>query len=210
MNIIFYGSPGSGKGTQANLLAKYLQIKKISVGDILREEVKEMSDFGKELKSYMHQGLLVPDELVTKVILENISQEGFILDGYPRNLNQAKCLEEILQKNKIQVDYFIYLEVSEQIIVDRLSKRRVCKNCSTNYHLANHASKKDGVCDSCGGELIQRKDDNPEAIKKRWDIFAQESRKLIKFYQDKSNLIKIDGQGKMDEIFDRIESQVQA
>jgi adenylate kinase len=204
LRIVLFGAPGSGKGTQAILLSEYLNVHKISLGDILREEVKRQSPLGIKVSSYMEKGLLVPDEVVSEVIAAHLDNKGFLLDGYPRNINQAKNLEEILGIKHSAVDLFIYLDVDERTIVDRLSKRRVCKACGANYHLKNMPPKKDGICDACGAELVQRKDDTPSVIKKRWEIFTAESKKLLDFYQKNGKLIKVDGRGEKDEIFERI------
>lgn len=204
MKVILFGAPGSGKGTQAVMLSEYLGVKKISLGDILREEVKKDSELGKEVKNYMESGALVPDEVVAKVIEENIKLEGFVLDGYPRNLSQVQKLDEILKKSNNDIDIFIYLDVNEQTIIDRLSKRRICKACGVNYHLVNMAPKQNGICDKCRGELIQRKDDNPEVIKKRWEVFSSESQKILNFYRNREKLIIVEGRGDRFQIFEGI------
>ena len=208
MRVILFGSPGSGKGTQAMLLADFLGVRKISLGDILREEVKKNSSLGQEVKSYMERGTLVPDELVSRVIEENIDNSGFLLDGYPRNLDQAKRLEEILTGKNSDIDRVIYLDIDERTIVDRLSKRRVCKSCGANYHLVSLPSKKEGICDKCGSQLTQRKDDDPQVIKNRWSIFTDEVNKILEFYQDKNKLVKIDGRGDIKKIFERIKQEL--
>lgn len=209
MKIILFGSPGSGKGTQAALLADFLGIRKISLGDILREEVNRGSDLGREVKSYMEQGALVPDELVSRVIEENLDGSNFLLDGYPRNLDQARKLEEILTKKSSAVDKVIYLDIDEQTIVDRLSQRRICKSCGANYHLVSLPPKKEGICDKCGGQLIQRRDDDPQVIKKRWSVFIDTANKILDFYQAKNKLIKVDGRGEINQIFERIKKEMQ-
>jgi len=204
VKIILFGAPGSGKGTQAIVLSEHYKLKRISLGDIFREEVKKDSSLGKEVKSYMEKGLLVPDALVSKVIEENLNEENFILDGYPRNLNQAKTLDKILEKKGESVDAFIYLEVDEPTILERLTKRLVCKKCGANYHMVNMPSKKTGICDSCGSELIQRKDDTPEVIKKRWEVFLNENKSLLDYYKTKNKLIAIDARGNKDIVLERI------
>jgi len=208
MRVILFGSPGSGKGTQATLLADFLGVRKISLGDILRGEVRKNSSLGQEVKSYMERGALVSDELVSRVIEENVNNSGFLLDGYPRNLSQAKKLEEILIRKNSDIDRVVYLDIDEQIIVERLSKRRVCKSCGANYHLVSLPSKKEGICDKCGGELTQRKDDDPQVIKKRWAVFTDEANKILEFYQNKNKLIKVDGRGDIEEIFERIKQEL--
>lgn len=208
MKIILFGAPGSGKGTQATVLSEHFKLKKISLGDIFREEVKKDSKLGKEVKSYMEKGLLVPDELVSRIVEENVNEENFLLDGYPRNINQAKTLDEILQKQGKDVDVFINLEVDEKTIIERLSKRLVCKKCGANYHLINMPPKKDNVCDKCGSELMQRKDDTPIVIKKRWEVFLKENQSLIDFYKEKNKLVTIDARGNKDEVFARINEKL--
>jgi len=208
MKLVIFGAPGSGKGTQAKIISERFNLKRICLGDILRQEVKKTSDLGHAVKSYMEKGLLVPDELVLQVIEEYINAQGFILDGFPRNLNQAKELDVILEKHKIDIDAFIYLDVDEQTIVDRLSKRRVCKHCYANYHLDNMPPKKAGICDYCGHELVIRKDDNPETIKKRWEVFTGESQKILDFYQNKTKIIRIKGHLDKDDIFEKIKQSL--
>jgi len=208
MRVILFGSPGSGKGTQAMLLADFLGVRKISLGDILREEVKKKSNLGQEVKSYMERGALVSDALVSRVVEESVNNSGFLLDGYPRNLDQAKKLEEILTRKNSNIDRVIYLDIDEQTIVDRLSKRRVCKSCGTNYHLISSPSRKEGICDKCQGQLTQRKDDDPQVIKKRWSVFIDQANKILEFYQDQNKLIKVDGRGDIKEIFERIKQEL--
>jgi len=218
--IVLFGAPGSGKGTQAVLLSSLLQLRKISLGDILRQEVKKDTELGREVRSYMDQGSLVSDDLVSRVIEENVGSQGrgegkesreagFILDGYPRNLNQAKKLEEILQKNNDDIDAFIYLDMDQQTILERLSKRKVCKACGANYHLENMPPKKEDICDACGNNLTQRKDDDLEVIKKRWKVFLGESQKILDFYQERNKLVRVDGRGGKDEIFQKIKEKLQ-
>lgn len=209
MRVILFGSPGSGKGTQAMLLADALGVKKISLGDILREEVKKNSYLGQEVKSYMERGVLVPDKLVSRVIEDNVDKGGFLLDGYPRNLDQAKELDEILKRKSSDIDSVIYLDIDEQTIVDRLSKRRICKSCGANYHLKSLPSKKEGICDKCGSELMQRKDDDPQVVKKRWAVFIEEVDKILDFYQKKKKLIKVNGRGGIEEVFERVKQELQ-
>ncbi|MDD5583567.1 MAG: adenylate kinase [Candidatus Omnitrophica bacterium] len=204
MRIILFGAPGSGKGTQAVVMSEYYKAKKVSLGDILREEVKKNSELGAQVKSYMEKGLLVPDELVSRVIEENIDGGSFILDGYPRNAAQAAVLDSIMKRKKIDYDAFIYLDVNEATLINRLSKRLVCKRCGANYHLINMPPKTNGICDKCSGELIQRKDDTPEVIKKRLEVFVKESKSILDFYQKQGKLIKVDASNERDEVFSRI------
>jgi adenylate kinase len=203
-NIILFGAPGSGKGTQAPDLSQMFTARIVSLGDILRKEVKDGTALGHEVKAIMEKGLLVSDELVARVIEANLDNNGFILDGYPRNLAQAKKLDEILISKKTQVDLFLFFEVDEPTVVARLSNRRVCKSCNALFHLVNMPPKKDGVCDKCNGELYQRKDDNMETIKKRWEVFSKESQSLLDYYSKQKKLININACGNKDEIFERI------
>lgn len=208
MNIILFGAPGSGKGTQAVVLSERLKLSKISLGDILRKEVKANSSIGQEVKAYMSEGQLVPDELVARVIESNIDSGDFILDGYPRNVAQAEKLEEILKVRDLTVDRFVYMDVNRETVLDRLTKRMVCKSCGANYHLKNMPPKKEGICDSCGSDLTQRKDDTPEVILKRWEVFLKESSKLVDFYQKRGKLFKVDANIDKDLVFEKIKAEV--
>ena len=203
-NIILFGAPGSGKDTQAPDLSQMFNSRIVSLGDILRKEVKDGTALGSEVKAVMEKGLLVSDDLVARVIEANLDNKGFILDGYPRNLAQAKKLDEILAAKGTQVDMFLYFEVDEKTVIERLSNRRVCKNCNALYHLINMPSKVEGVCDKCSGELYQRKDDNLETIQKRWEVFSKESQSLVDFYTNSKKLIKINASGNKADILERI------
>ncbi|MFH1875474.1 MAG: adenylate kinase [Candidatus Omnitrophota bacterium] len=204
MKIVLFGAPGSGKGTQAVVLSAHYNVRTISLGDILRQEVKSGSSVGQQVKSYMERGLLVSDELVSRVIEENVDNEGFILDGYPRNLAQAKVLDSIFKKKKIEYDAFIYLEVDEKTLINRLSKRLVCKKCGANYHIENMPPKSTGICDLCGDELIQRKDDTPEVIRKRLEVFVGQSQAILDFYKSQGKFIEVNASAEKDEVFARI------
>jgi adenylate kinase len=204
MRLILLGAPGSGKGTQAKILSEYYKAKRISLGDILRQEVKKNTDLGKRIREYIEKGILVPDHIVSLVIEENIDREGFIIDGYPRNILQAKDLDKILNKKGSRVDAAIYLDVDESTVIKRLSGRRVCRGCGANFHIENMPSKKPGICDLCGAELIQREDDKPRLIKKRWQIFERESSPLINYYKEKEKLIVVDANRGAKEVFQDI------
>jgi adenylate kinase len=183
LKAIIFGAPGAGKGTYASRLQAKLGVDVISMGDIFRELVKEKSDLSTKVKSYMEKGALVPDEVVVEVLkahLAKISQgKGFILDGYPRTLDQAKKLNSITK-----IDVIMQLNVPDWIIIERLSTRRVCKNCGTIYNVKYLKSKVEGVCDKCGGSLYQRADDNPETIKKRLEIYQEQTSPLIAYYKE--------------------------
>lgn len=203
MRIVLLGPPGAGKGTQAKQLAKALGSSHISTGDILRQNVAGATDLGKQAQDYMNKGLLVPDELVTKMLSDRFIQpdvkNGFILDGYPRNLNQAQVLDGILGGMKMKIDLVFDLDCSEPVIIQRLSGRLVCRKCGANFHKTNMPPKKDGVCDNCAGELYQRPDDNVETIKKRLIVYKDEVEGLIKYYQDQGLIqkVKADGQAEI-------------
>lgn len=208
MRLILFGAPGSGKGTQAEILAEEFNLRKISLGDILREEVKKNSELGVKVKQYMDRGDLVPDTIVNQVISQNIDGSSFILDGYPRNRGQAETLDNILTEKNISLDAFIYLEVSQATIVERLSKRRVCKKCRVNYHLETMPPKKEEICDLCGSSLIQRDDDNPEVIRKRWDVFLKNSQAVFDFYRDKEIFLPVDGNKNKEEVLEEVKDKL--
>ncbi len=195
MKIILLGPPGAGKGTQAKRLAQELGLPHISTGDILRQNVSSGTQLGSEAKNYMDKGALVPDELVTRMLESRLRQpdieKGFILDGYPRNINQARELDNILIKEKTDIDLVVYLDTSEKVIIQRLGGRLVCRSCGFNFHIKNMPPKNDMVCDSCGGKLYQRTDDKEETIKTRLEVYRQEVASLIGYYQDSSRLYRI-------------------
>ncbi len=209
MRLVFFGAPGSGKGTQADILAEDLKLRVISLGDILREEVKKDSELGRKVKQFMGKGDLVPDAVVEEVISQNLDKDNFILDGYPRNKRQAQTLETILSKKNSSLDAFIYLDVSRDIVVDRLSKRRVCRSCRANYHLETMPSQRADICDHCGSDLIQRDDDNPEVIGKRWSVFLENSKGVFDFYKNKGIFLSIDGDNKKEKVLAEIKNKLQ-
>lgn len=210
MRLILLGPPGVGKGTQAKLLAKTYNIPQISTGDILREAVSDGSPLGKQAKKHMDQGELVPDEVVLGLIEDTLDSEkcanGFILDGFPRTINQAEGLNDILKKLQIQLDAVISLEVDDQIVIDRLSSRRVCVECGAIYNLTFNPPEVEGKCDKCGGELIHRDDDKPDTIKNRLQVYKNQTEPLIEYYTKKGQLISIDGSGSIEEIQQEIKS----
>jgi len=195
MRIILLGPPGAGKGTQAKKLALELGLPHISTGDLLRQNVAGATDLGKQAKGYMDKGALVPDELVTRMLKARFSQpdlnKGFILDGYPRNIAQAKDLDNILKEENMPIDIVMYLDTSVSVIVQRLTGRLVCKSCSANFHIKNMPPKLAMVCDNCGGKLYKRSDDNEETIKARLEVYEKEAASLIKYYQDKQKLTRL-------------------
>jgi len=196
MRIILLGPPGAGKGTQAKVLAKKLNLVHISTGDLLRQNVYGGTKLGLQAKDFMNKGALVPDELVTSMLSERFNQDdvkkGFILDGYPRTLKQAESLDVLLKEKQSKIDKVFYLDTSEKVIVQRLSGRLVCSKCSANFHKTNMPPKKEMACDSCGASLYQRSDDKEETIKKRLQVYELESSPLIDYYQSKGKLVRVD------------------
>ena len=192
MYLVLLGPPGAGKGTQAKRLAVKLGLPHISTGDILRQNVKDGSALGKQAKGIMDKGLLVPDELVAAMLDERFNnpdiKKGFILDGYPRTLSQAKTLDEILGNKKLAVDLVVYLNTSDEIIIKRLTGRLVCSKCGANFHVLNMPPKTAGLCDNCQGSLYQRSDDNEITVRKRLEVYKNEVASLIKYYDQQEKL----------------------
>ena len=184
MNLMIFGPPGSGKGTYASRLAPILNIIKVSTGDIFREAVKENTELGKKVAEFLNKGELVPDEITIEVLKDRISKpdanNGFILDGYPRTVSQAEALEKITK-----IDAIINLKVPVSVIVERLSTRRICKNCGEIYNIKYLKPKVEGICDKCGGELYQREDDKPEVIEERFKVYQKQSKPVIEFYKNR-------------------------
>jgi len=208
MKIILLGPPGAGKGTQAKRLAQELSFPHISTGDILRQNVSSGTDLSKEAKNYMDQGALVPDELVTQMVARRLNEpdirRGFILDGYPRNLSQAESLDRILKNKNTGIDLVVYLDTSESVIIQRLSGRLVCKSCGVNFHIKNMPPKVDMVCDNCGGRLYQRTDDKEETIKTRLEVYKKEVSGLIKYYEVKGKLERLNADEEADIVLNKI------
>jgi adenylate kinase len=193
--VILLGAPGAGKGTHAKRLSSLLGIPHISTGDIFREEIEKNSELGCEARRYVESGELVPDEVVNLIVKKRLSQKdcekGFILDGYPRTLPQARALEGIVKELSLPLKKVINLVVSEEEIIRRLSGRRICRDCGAIFHIVNMPPKKEGICDYCGGELYQRDDDTPEAIRHRLAVYHKQTEPLIRFYEEKGLLVNI-------------------
>ncbi len=208
MRLILLGPPGAGKGTQSQKLAEYYSWVKISTGDILREAVSRKTPLGLEAKSFMDKGGLVPDDVVIGLIRERLKDSdchsGYILDGFPRTLPQAQALSRILEEEKTPIDWVISFEVPEQDLVRRLTGRRSCGNCKRVYHLDFNPPKQSDLCDACGGALVQREDDREETVRNRLRIYEKETAPLLKYYDDKMILSRIDGWGAIDVVFDRL------
>jgi len=207
--FVLLGAPGSGKGTQAEVLAKAYNMEKISVGDILREEVKKQSELGKTVENFMKQGVLVPDEIIEEVMKEKIKNtDNLILDGFPRNLKQAEMLDNILKAVGKALTAVIYWYISKETILERLGGRRVCSVCGAVYHIKNMPPKQEGICDKCGGKLVIRPDDNEDTINKRWQVYLKESSVLIDFYNKRGLLFKVDANKDKDDVFSQIDAQI--
>ena len=190
MRLILLGPPGVGKGTQAKILIKQYNVPQISTGDILRESVKNQTELGQKAKAYMDKGDLVPDDIIVALIQERLKQEdtqnGFILDGFPRTVAQAEALEKMLDDLSISIDKIIDIDTDkEDVIVERITGRRICKQCGAIYHIKNMPPKVAGVCDICGGELYQRKDDNEETVRNRLKVYYEQTSPLKDFYKEK-------------------------
>lgn len=208
MKIIMLGAPGAGKGTQAKQIADKYGIPHISTGDIFRANIKDGTELGKKAKTYMDQGLLVPDELVCELVVDRIQQEdcknGFVLDGFPRTIPQAEALTDALQKIGSSMDFALNIDVPDENIIDRMSGRRACLNCGATYHIVNLPSKKEGICDVCGEKLVLRDDDKPETVKKRLQVYHEQTQPLIDYYNKKEVLLTVDGTKDIQVVFDEI------
>lgn len=208
MKIIMLGAPGAGKGTQAKQIASKYQIPHISTGDIFRANIKNGTELGKKAKEYMDQGLLVPDELTCDLVMDRISQEdcanGFVLDGFPRTIPQAEALDAALTKVGAKMDFAIDVDVPDSHIVNRMAGRRACLNCGATYHIVAIPPKKEGICDTCGKELVLRDDDKPETVQKRLDVYHDQTQPLIDYYKKQGILKSVDGTVPMEEVFANI------
>ena len=204
MNLILLGAPGAGKGTQAELLSAHLNIPSISTGNMLREAIRQGTPLGKQVKQLMDDGQLVPDELILGVVAERTAQpdckNGFILDGVPRTLSQAEALDA----KGLQIDHVVSIEIDDDMIEGRMTGRRVCSACGASYHISVNPTKVENVCDLCGGETVQRKDDAPETVRKRLEIYHQTTEVLKEYYAGAQKLRLVDGKGSIEVIFARI------
>lgn len=204
MNIILMGLPGAGKGTQASEIVKKFPIPHISTGDMFRKAIKDETDLGKEAKSYMDRGELVPDEVTVGIVKERISEDdakkGFLLDGFPRTIDQAEALNEIMSELGRNIDAVINIEVPEEELMNRLTGRRICEKCGTTYHLVFNPPKVGGICDIDGGKLYQREDDNPETVSNRLNVNVKQSKPILEYYNEKGVLKNIDGAKDIDDV----------
>ena len=205
MKIIMLGAPGAGKGTQAKMIADKYGVPHISTGDICRANIKNGTELGMEAKKYMDQGLLVPDELTVRILLDRVAQDdcknGYVLDGFPRTIPQAEVLDSELTKLGDHIDYAINVDVPDENIVKRMSGRRACLTCGATYHIEHVPPKKEGICDVCGSELVLRDDDKPETVKNRLNVYHEQTQPLIDFYTEKGVLKTVDGTVPMEEVF---------
>lgn len=208
MKIIMLGAPGAGKGTQAKMIADKYQVPHVSTGDIFRANIKNGTELGMEAKKYMDQGLLVPDELTVKILLDRVAQDdcknGYVLDGFPRTIPQAEVLDKALTELEDKIDYAINVDVPDENIIKRMSGRRACLSCGATYHIEHIPPKKEGICDRCGSELVLRDDDKEETVKNRLDVYHKQTQPLIDFYTEKGVLKEVDGTRSMEEVFQAI------
>lgn len=210
MDLILLGLPGAGKGTQAERIVKEFNIPHISTGDMFRAALKNETLLGLEAKKYMDAGELVPDEVTNNIVKERLQEDdvkdGFLLDGYPRTLNQSEALKANLQEIGRDLDAVIYLNVPKEVLVERLAGRYICSECGATYHKLNNPTKVEGVCDTCGStEFYQREDDKPETVEKRIQVNEEQTQKLVKFYQDEDVLVEFDGNRDHEEVFAEIQ-----
>ena len=210
MKIIMLGAPGAGKGTQAKMIAAEYGLPHISTGDIFRANIKEGTELGKEAKTYMDAGQLVPDELTVKILLDRVAKDdcknGYVLDGFPRTIPQAKVLDEALTKLGEKIDFAIDVDVPDENIVRRMGGRRACVTCGATYHIEHVPPKAEGICDTCGSELILRDDDKPETVSNRLKVYHDQTQPLIDFYTEKGVLKSVDGTVDMMDVFAAIKA----
>lgn len=213
MNLLIMGPPGAGKGTQAVLIEKEFDLVHISTGEMFRKAYDEKLELGILGYKYISKGELVPDEITLELVEETLkslsTEKGFILDGFPRTIFQAEKLTKILTRHSIKIDAVININVNYESLIERISGRRICKNCQTAYHIQTKKPKIDGICDLCGGELIQRKDDTLEAVTRRFEIYNQTSKPILEYYQNQNLLLNINGEGNIEDIFLEIKTKLE-
>ncbi len=205
MKIIMLGAPGAGKGTQAIMIAEKYGIPHVSTGDIFRANIKNGTELGREAKKYMDQGLLVPDELTVKILLDRVAKEdcqkGYVLDGFPRTIPQAEVLDKALTEMEDAIDVAVNVDVPDENIIRRMSGRRACLSCGATYHIEHVPPKTEGICDHCGQPLVLRDDDKPETVKNRLKVYHDQTQPLIDYYAGKGILRTVDGTRSMNDVF---------
>lgn len=210
LRLILLGPPGAGKGTQAARICQRYSIPHISTGDIFRRHIKEGTEFGKKAQEYMNKGALVPDDLVLEIaearLIEEDCKNGFLLDGFPRTVNQAEQLDKFLDERDLTIDKVLDIHVDKEVLMTRLIGRRVCRSCGTTYHVVNMPPKKEGVCDVCGGELYQRSDDTAATVENRIEVYIAQTRPLVEYYEKLGNIAHIDGSKGLDDVMSDIVS----
>ncbi|MBD3379220.1 MAG: adenylate kinase [Candidatus Omnitrophica bacterium] len=214
MNIVLLGAPGAGKGTQAEILVNEYGLLHVSTGDMLRSAIKEGTETGLKAREYMDRGELVPDEVVCSLVMDRMSREdaegGVILDGFPRTRNQAEVLDASLKAEERKLDKVLYVAVSDDVVIERLSGRRVCPNNCKVYHVTNMPPEKEGVCDVCGEKLLLREDDKPETVKNRLEVYKKSTRDLVDYYRDKGLLAEVNGDLEARKLFEEIDALFRA
>lgn len=207
MKIVLVGPPGAGKGTQAKKIVEKFDVNHISTGDIFRSNIKNETKLGLAVKDILAKGELVPDKMTIDLVVDKLSSmefDGFMLDGFPRNIVQAESLDEVLAENNTELDCVINIEVPSEVLIKRLAGRRVCSECGQGYHVEMNPPKLDGICDTCGGKVIQRQDDNEETVKDRIHVYESQTAPLIEYYSKKGKLKSVDGTLSVEEVFEQI------
>ncbi|MFL8905849.1 adenylate kinase [Helcococcus kunzii] len=212
MILILLGPPGVGKGSQANKIIDGFGVTHISTGDTFRKNIKEETELGLKVKEIIAAGELVSDDLTNELVFDRLSNEtsenGFMLDGYPRNINQAEALDKWLSENGKELTKVIYIDADKDVLISRIAGRRVCKNCGATYHVVNHPPKEEGICDICGGTLIQRPDDNEETAKSRIEIYEEQTSPLVEYYTKSGKLQRFNGNNEIEEVYLEIENSL--
>lgn len=208
MRLVLLGPPGVGKGTQAAAIVKRYNIPHISTGDIFRANIKEGTELGKKAKEYMDKGLLVPDEIVVSIVKDRLSKDdcknGFLLDGFPRTIEQVEALDEELKNMGIKLDKVVNIYADKEILIERATGRRICKKCGATYHIKFNPPKVENICDIDGGELFQRDDDNEKTVATRIEVYQKQTEPLIEYYTKKGIILNVDGTKPIDEVFETV------
>lgn len=212
LRLILLGPPGAGKGTQAARICQKYSIPHISTGDIFRKHIKEGTDFGKKAQEYMNKGALVPDDLVLEIaearLMEEDCSHGFLLDGFPRTVNQAEQLDKFLNERNLDIDKVLDIDIDKEVLMTRLIGRRVCRSCGATYHVINMPPEKEGVCDVCGGELYQRSDDSAATVENRIEVYNAQTMPLVEHYEKLGKIAHIDGTKSLEDVFNDIVSVI--